>query len=95
MGLSAAGALPIYGLNYKDERSDAIEWLDKLGNPYRAIAADRNGCVGIDWGVYGVPETFVVDQRGVIRYKHIGPLDTEALRDTVLPLVRQLQKEGG
>ena len=94
MGLSAEGAVPVYGLNYKDERSDAIEWLGKLGNPYRAIAADRDGRVGIDWGVYGVPETFVIDQRGVIRYKHIGPLDGEALQDTVLPLVRQLEKEG-
>jgi cytochrome c biogenesis protein CcmG/thiol:disulfide interchange protein DsbE len=95
MGLSGGGAVPIYGLNYKDERSDAIEWLGALGNPYRAIAADRDGRVGIDWGVYGVPETFVIDRRGVIRYKHIGPLDNQALRDTVLPLVRQLQQEGG
>jgi len=94
MGLSAAGAVPVYGLNYKDERSDAIEWLGKLGNPYRAIAADRDGRVGIDWGVYGVPETFVIDQRGIIRYKHIGPLDGEALQDVVLPLVRRLQQEG-
>ncbi len=94
MGLSAAGAVPIYGLNYKDERSDAIEWLAKLGNPYRAIAADRNGRAGIDWGVYGLPETFVIDQRGGIRYKHISPLDNGLLRNTVLLLVRQLQKEG-
>lgn len=93
MDLSAGGAVPIYGLNYKDERSDAIGWLANLGNPYRAIAADRDGRVGIDWGVYGVPETFVIDRKGVIRYKHIGPLDAEALRDTVLPLVRQLQQE--
>ncbi len=93
MGLSASGAVPIYGLNYKDERSDAIAWLDKLGNPYRAIAADRDGRVGIDWGVYGVPETFVIDRKGVIRYKHIGPLDSAALQQTVLPLVRQLQQE--
>lgn len=95
MGLSAGKSVPIYGLNYKDERSDAIEWLAKLGNPYRAIAADRDGRVGIDWGVYGVPETFVIDRKGVIRYKHIGPLDLDALRDTVLPLVRKLQQEEG
>ena len=93
LGSTTSGSVPIYGLNYKDERSDAIEWLGKLGNPYRAIAADRNGRVGIDWGVYGVPETFVIDQKGVIRYKHIGPLDAGALRDTVLPLVEKLKKE--
>ncbi len=93
LGLTTSGSVPIYGLNYKDERSDAIEWLGKLGNPYRAIAADRDGRVGIDWGVYGVPETFVIDQKGVIRYKHIGPLDAGALRDTVLPLVEKLKKE--
>ena len=93
MALATSGSVPIYGLNYKDERSDAIEWLSKLGNPYRAIAADRNGRVGIDWGVYGVPETFVIDQKGVIRYKHIGPLDAGALRETVLPQVEKLKKE--
>ncbi len=93
MGLSASGAIPIYGLNYKDERSDAIAWLDELGNPYRAIAADRDGRVGIDWGVYGVPETFVIDRKGIIRHKHIGPLDSAALQQTVLPLIRQLQQE--
>ena len=94
MALSKEGDFPIYGLNYKDERSDAIAWLAELGNPYRAIAVDRDGRVGIDWGVYGVPETFLIDQKGVIRYKHIGPVDTKALVHTVLPLVRQLQQEG-
>ena len=93
MSLADAGIVPIYGLNYKDDRDDAIQWLSRLGNPYRAIAADRDGRVGIDWGVYGVPETFVVDRNGVIRYKHIGPLDETALRETVLPLVRALQAE--
>ena len=65
MSLANAGAVSIYGLNYKDERDDAILWLARFGNPYRAIAADRDGRVGIDWGVYGVPETFVVDRNGV------------------------------
>jgi cytochrome c biogenesis protein CcmG/thiol:disulfide interchange protein DsbE len=95
MELSAQGVVPIYGLNYKDERSDALEWLGNLGDPYRAIAADRDGRVGIEWGVYGVPETFVIDKKGVIRHKHIGPLDAQAVRETVLPLVRELQQAEG
>jgi cytochrome c biogenesis protein CcmG/thiol:disulfide interchange protein DsbE len=95
MELSASSDIPVYGLNYKDERSDAIQWLSKLGDPYEAIAADRDGRVGIDWGVYGVPETFVIDKRGIIRYKHIGPIDTESLRDTVIPLVLELRREEG
>jgi len=94
MAIAKKGEVPIYGLNYKDERSDAIAWLAELGNPYEVIAADRKGRVGIDWGVYGVPETFLVDKKGVIRYKRIGPFNAEILRDTVLPLVRQLQMEG-
>ncbi len=94
MAIAEEGEVPIYGLNYKDERSDAIAWLAELGNPYQAIAVDRKGRVGIDWGVYGVPETFLVDKKGVIRYKRIGPFNAEILRDTVLPLVRQLQMEG-
>jgi len=93
MALAESGAVPVYGLNYKDEREDAIRWLARLGGPYRAIAADRDGRVGIDWGVYGVPETFVLDRRGVVRYKHIGPLDEVALRETVLPLVWALRAE--
>ena len=93
MSLARAGTVPIYGLNYKDERDDAIKWLAQLGNPYSAIAADREGRVGIDYGVYGVPETFVIDSNGVVRYKHIGPIDEASLKDTLLPLVRALQAE--
>ncbi len=95
MALAKEGDIPIYGLNYKDERSDAIAWLAELGNPYQAIAVDRKGRVGIDWGVYGVPETFLIDQKGVIRYKHIGPVDAEALENTILPLVRRIRNESG
>lgn len=83
----------LIGLNYKDLRPDAISWLQELGNPYRSIAVDFDGSVGIDWGVYGVPETFVIDAAGFIRYKHIGPLDKETLTDTILPLVRQLMQK--
>jgi len=83
-------ALPIYGLNYKDERAPAEQWLADRGNPYDASLFDANGRVGIDFGVYGVPETFLIDKQGVIRFKQIGPLTPEVLNDKVLPLLRKL-----
>lgn len=92
MELARNDVVPIYGLNYKDERSDAIAWLARHGNPYRASAHDHDGRVGIDWGVYGVPETFLVDGQGKIRYKHIGPLTPQVWREKIEPLVRQLQQ---
>jgi len=67
--------------------------LAQLGNPYQSVAVDADGRVGIDWGVYGVPETFVIDKQGIIRYKQIGPVTRESLRETILPLVRRLEKE--
>jgi len=85
--------LPVVGLNYKDEEADAKKWLAFFGNPYYAIAVDRKGSIGIDWGVYGVPETFVVDKQGIIRYKQIGPVDELALADTIIPLVKKLEAE--
>ena len=88
--LAGTGAVPIYGLNYKDKRDDALAWLAKFGNPYVASLSDAEGLVGIDYGVYGVPETFVIDKAGVIRLKHIGPVTPEVLRDTILPLVKKL-----
>ena len=84
------GTVPIYGLNYKDKRDDAIGWLAKFGNPYARSLSDTDGLVGIDFGVYGVPETFVIDKTGVIRMKHIGPVTPEVLRDDIIPLVRKL-----
>jgi cytochrome c biogenesis protein CcmG/thiol:disulfide interchange protein DsbE len=90
--LGKANIVPIVGLNYKDEPAAGIQWLNRLGNPYTVSAVDRDGRVGIDWGVYGVPETFVVDKQGVIRYKQIGPVTVEALEKKILPLVRELQK---
>ena len=88
--LAASGAVPIYGLNYKDQRDDALAWLGKHGNPYVASLSDSEGLVGIDFGVYGVPETFVIDKSGTIRLKHIGPITPDVLRDTILPLVKKL-----
>jgi len=93
MDLARSGAVEIVGLNYKDENNAAREWLQRHGNPYAVSAVDADGRVGIDWGVYGVPETFVVDRSGTIRYKQIGPLTREVLEQKVLPLVRQLKEE--
>lgn len=89
--LSKTKAVPIYGLNYKDEREDALGWLRRFGNPYTASAFDADGRVGINWGVYGVPETFVVDKQGIIRHKQTGPITPEILETKLLPLIRQLQ----
>jgi cytochrome c biogenesis protein CcmG/thiol:disulfide interchange protein DsbE len=82
--------VPIYGLNYKDERPAAAAWLARDGNPYDDSLFDPDGRIGIDYGVYGVPETFLIDREGVIRYKHIGPVTAELLRDEIEPLVRKL-----
>ena len=89
--LSKAGVVPIYGLNYKDKRDDALRWLDQFGNPYALSVMDADGKVGIDYGVYGVPETYVIDKSGTIRYKQIGPVTPEVLKQTIIPLVRRLQ----
>jgi cytochrome c biogenesis protein CcmG/thiol:disulfide interchange protein DsbE len=83
-------AVPIYGLNYKDEREPAQAWLAERGNPYVASLVDGNGRVGIDFGVYAVPETFLIDKQGIIRFKQIGELTPEVLANTVMPLVRKL-----
>ena len=88
--LAKTNQVPIYGLNYKDKSPAAIAWLGNFGNPYVASLVDADGLVGIDLGVYGVPETFVVDKQGVIRYKQIGPVSPEVLRETILPLVKKL-----
>ena len=83
---------PIYGLNYKDKRDDAIVWLKRFGDPYEASIVDADGKVGIDYGVYGVPETYVIDQRGVIRYKRIGPVTPEIVKQKIVPLVQELNR---
>ena len=84
------GGVPVYGLNYKDKREDGLGWLNQFGNPYADSLFDPEGRIGIDYGVYGVPETFVIDRQGVIRYKHIGPITPEVLRDKLEPLLRKL-----
>ena len=89
-----SGAVPIYGLNWKDEREDALAWLNELGDPYVVNAADLDGRVAIDYGVYGAPETYLIDQSGVIRHKHIGPITPGVWKDKFMPLVQQLNREG-
>ena len=91
LALERERVIPVHGLNYKDTPDAAAAWLDALGDPYTRIGADRDGRVGIDWGVYGVPETFVVDRDGHIAYKHIGPVTPRVLDEIVLPLVRALR----
>jgi len=90
LALARTGVVPIYGLNYKDERADALDWLNEMGNPYVANVQDADGRVGIDYGVYGVPETYLIDKAGVIRYKQIGTLTLKALEEKILPMVRDL-----
>ncbi|KPK39228.1 MAG: thiol:disulfide interchange protein [Gammaproteobacteria bacterium SG8_47] len=93
MQLSRTGTIPIFGLNYKDERGDALSWLATHGDPYSAIAYDLDGRVGLDWGVYGVPETFLIDKKGIIRHKHVGPISPQVWAETIQPLIDKLQKE--
>ena len=94
MALARQG-VTIYGLDYKDDREDARRWLARFGDPYVANAFDADGRVGIDWGVYGTPETFVIDQQGIIRHKHIGPLTEDAIQGEILPLIKKLKEEKG
>jgi len=82
--------VPVYGLDYKDTREDGVALLERFGDPYRISAFDSEGKVGIDYGVYGVPETYVIDKRGVIRYKQIGPITPDILKHKIIPLVTRL-----
>ena len=92
VALSKSGAVPIYGLDYKDARADGLRWLNQFGDPYVMSLFDADGRVGIDYGVYGVPETYLIDKAGVIRYKHIGPVTRDALDQKILPLVKELER---
>ena len=83
----------VIGFNYKDKAADATAWLRQFGNPYQVVAQDLDGRVGIDWGVYGAPETFVIDHNGIIRDKRIGPVDAEYIREELMPLVEQIRSE--
>jgi cytochrome c biogenesis protein CcmG/thiol:disulfide interchange protein DsbE len=89
--LGKLGVAPIIGLDYKDKREDALTMLARQGNPYLFSAFDANGRVGIDYGVYGVPETYVIDKAGVIRFKHIGPITMELLNKKIIPLLGELK----
>ena len=88
-----SGVAPLYGLNYKDQRDDGLKWLARYGNPFFATVYDSAGRIAIDYGVYGVPETYVIDRKGVIRYKQIGAVTREVLAQKILPLVGQLARE--
>ena len=93
MALAQQGVVPIYGLNYKDKKADGELWLQRGGDPYVLSAMDEEGRIGIDYDVYGVPETYVIDKQGVIRYKQIGPVTPQNLSEKILPLVAELQKK--
>ena len=92
VALAKSNVVPVIGLNYKDTTELGRAWLAENGDPYKMSVVDADGRVGIDWGVYGVPETFVIDKSGVIRFKQIGPITPESLQQKILPLVRELQK---
>ena len=95
MDIAKLGEVPLYGLDYKDERPAALAWLERYGDPYSANAFDADGRVGIDWGVYGTPETFLLDRQGVIRYKHVGPITPQVWTSTLLPKIRELKGAQG
>ncbi len=89
-----SGDVPIYGLNYRDKREDALAWLGELGDPYVLSATDLDGRVAIDYGVYGAPETYLIDQSGTIRFKQIGPVTPDIWSKQILPLVQELNRQG-
>ena len=95
MALKRQGTVPIHGLNYKDKPDAAAQWLDSMGDPYLRTGADVDGTVAIDWGVYGVPETFVIDPQGRIAFKQVGPITPDILDRTILPLVKRLRAGAG
>ena len=87
-------AVPIYGLNWKDQREDALAWLDELGDPYVLSVSDLDGRIAIDYGVYGAPETYLIDQNGTIRFKQIGAVTPDVWSNKILPLVQELNRQG-
>ncbi len=88
--LAAQTGVMMVGLNYKDQDDEARAWLARFGNPYTAVALDNGGQIGIDYGVYGVPETYIVDKQGVIRHKHVGPIDADAMNNLLIPTIKKL-----
>ena len=93
MKLAESGKIRLIGINYKDKRDAALAWLNDLGNPYRLIGADHDGRAAIEWGVYGVPESYIVDGAGVIRYKHVGPISQRDVDEKILPIIEQLSAQ--
>ncbi len=91
--LANSGLVPVYGLNYKDESATAMQWLRQYGDPYEVSVVDPEGRVGIDYGVYGVPETYVIDKQGIIRHKQIGPVTVKSMEETIIPLIIELQRQ--
>lgn len=91
VAFSRRGVVPLVGLNYKDKQPEALAWLSQHGDPYSTSIVDADGRVGIDYGVYGVPETFLIDRNGRIRYKHIGPLTPEAVERELMPRIKELK----
>ena len=94
MEYAKSGIVPIYGLNYKDRREDALASLEELGDPYTVSAVDLDGRVAIDYGVYGAPETYIIDKSGMIRLKHVGPLMPDVWSKEILPVVQELNRQG-
>jgi cytochrome c biogenesis protein CcmG/thiol:disulfide interchange protein DsbE len=94
LGELASRGVPIYGINYKDDASAARQWLQQLGDPYRLSIFDAEGSLGLDLGVYGAPETYVVDRSGVIRYRHVGVIDQRVWTEIIEPIVNELREEG-
>lgn len=92
LDFARANVVPIVGLNWKDQRADADKWLADFGDPYKATAFDADGRVGIDFGVYGAPETFVIDKQGMIRMKHVGPITPEVVANKLMPLIKELNR---
>ena len=93
LDFSKQNVVPIYGFDYKDDRQSAIQWLAERGNPYTAVAFDPTGNVAINWGIYGAPETFLIDSHGIIRYKYIGPITPDVIHKELLPRIQALNRE--
>ena len=91
MKISEEKTVRLFGINYKDQTQAAIRWLSELGDPFERIVADRDGRAAIDWGVYGVPETYLIDKKGKVRYRHVGPLTERVLEEKLMPIIQQLR----
>ncbi len=91
MEIARKGEVALYGLNYKDQPNNAKQWLKELGDPYVLSVSDLEGNVGIDYGVYGAPETYIIDQQGIIRYKHVGPVTWQVWKEEILPKIQELK----